>query len=71
MQQIILFTQIGVSIALIIVILMQQQGSGLGGAFGGGGGLYSTRRGSEKFLFWASIILATIFILLALINIFI
>ena len=45
---------------------MQQSGAGVGGAFGGadGGGFY-TRRGFEKFLFQATIVLATFFALSA------
>lgn len=59
--------QIVVAILLMIAILMQSKGAGLGGAFGGtGGGVYLTKRGLEKKLFTATIILATIFILLSL-----
>jgi protein translocase SecG subunit len=44
-------------------ILLQQTGASLGGAFGGDNFTagYHTRRGSEKYLFWASIILGTLF----------
>ncbi len=59
--------QIVVAILLMIAILMQSKGAGLGGAFGGtGGGVYLTKRGLEKKLFIATIILAAIFILLSL-----
>lgn len=46
---------------MIAAILLQQRGSGLGNAFGGGGQLYAVRRGAEKVLFTATIILAVIF----------
>lgn len=46
---------------MIAAILLQQRGSGLGNAFGGGGQLYAVRRGAEKALFTATIILAVIF----------
>jgi len=49
------------AILLIIVILLQQRGSGLGSIFGGQSSFYRTKRGIEKFLFFATIILACIF----------
>lgn len=56
-----------VAILLMVAILMQKKGAGLGGAFGGtGGGVYLTKRGLEKKLFIATIVLAVIFILLSL-----
>lgn len=59
--------QIVVAILLMVAILMQSRGAGLGGVFGGtGGGVYLTKRGLEKKLFIATIILAAIFILLSL-----
>lgn len=58
--------QIIVSILLMVAILMQNKGAGLGGVFGGTGGVYMTKRGLEKKLFVATIVLAVIFILLSL-----
>jgi len=58
--------QVMVAILLMIAILMQNRGSGLGGVFGGTGGVYLTKRGLEKKLFIATIVLAAIFILLSL-----
>lgn len=58
--------QIIVAILLMVAILMQNRGAGLGGVFGGSGGVYLTKRGIEKKLFMATIILAAIFILLSL-----
>ncbi|MFA5748408.1 MAG: preprotein translocase subunit SecG [Candidatus Absconditabacterales bacterium] len=59
--------QIVVSILLMVAILLQNKGAGLGGVFGGtGGGVYMTKRGLEKKLFVATIVLAAIFILLSL-----
>jgi len=60
--------QIAVAILLIISILLQQRGSSLGSAFGGGSDFYSTRRGIEKKVFTASIVLGAILIALALLN---
>ncbi len=62
--------QIVVSALLVIAILLQQKGSGLGSAFGGdSGNIYSTRRGVEKILFYATIFLAVIFLVIAVIRI--
>lgn len=58
--------QIVVSILLSISILLQNRGSGLSTAFGGDFGGYYTKRGMEKFLFYASSSLGFIFIILAL-----
>ena len=61
--------QIVLAVLLMVVILLQHRGTSLGGAFGGEGAVYRSRRGAEKFLFFATIIIAVIFVLLALINI--
>jgi len=59
-------SQIVASLLLVLAILLQNRGAGLGGVFGGSGGVYLTKRGIEKKLFIATIILAVIFILLSL-----
>jgi len=56
------YVQVGASILLMVTILMQQRGSGLGGAIGGSSMEYSTKRGVEKGVFTATIVLAAIFI---------
>jgi protein translocase SecG subunit len=50
------YIQIVLAVLLVASILLQQTGASLGGAFGGDNfsAGYHTRRGSEKFLFWAS-----------------
>jgi len=61
--------QIIVSILLIALILLQERSSGLSGILGGGGeGFYQTRRGLEKIIFGATIVLAIAFAGLALAN---
>jgi len=59
-----------VAILLITAIMLQQKGTALGSAFGGGdsGGSYSTKRGLEKKLYWATVILGIIFIVLSVLN---
>jgi protein translocase SecG subunit len=62
--------QIIVSILLMLSILLQNRGSGLGGAFGGSNAVYRTKRGAEKFLFFSTITLIVLFIVLSLSSIF-
>lgn len=54
--------QIIVSALLVITILLQSRGSSLSSILGGGGEFYQTRRGVEKKIFIATIILAVIFL---------
>ena len=67
------YVQIILSILLIIAVLLQQRGSSLGGAFGGDnmGTTFYTRRGGEKLLFQATIVLGVLFTLTAFVNLFI
>jgi protein translocase SecG subunit len=53
--------QIGSAILLIVTILLQQRGEGLSGGLVGGALEYSTKRGVEKWVFWATIVLAVLF----------
>ncbi len=65
------YVQIILSILLIAAILLQQRGSSLGGAFGGDNfsSTFHKRRGSELFLFRFSIVIATLFVLSALVTV--
>jgi len=68
------YIQLGLSALLIIVILLQQSDASLGGAFGGAddaGGIQHTRRGAEKFLFNATIIIGILFAVSAFIALII
>lgn len=62
------YIQIALSVLLVASILLQQTGASVGGAFGGDNfsAAYHTRRGSELFLFWATIVIAVLFGLTAL-----
>jgi len=68
---IIFYSQIAVSIILIVLIAMQQRGTALGSAFGGGSEFYSTRRGIQKKLFYSTIVLVTLFIVLSILGLII
>ena len=60
--------QIAAAIFLMVVILLQSRGASVGGVFGGEGAVYQTKRGLEKKLFIATIILSIIFLGTALAN---
>jgi len=71
MNQILFYSQIIVSVALIVLIVIQQRGTALGAGFGGGGEVYSTRRGAQKKIHYATIASAAIFLILGVLNIII
>jgi preprotein translocase subunit SecG len=72
MQFLINIIQILVSVLLVTAVLMQQRGGGLSQVFGGGGGgAYHTRRGMEKIIFQATIVLAGLFLATAVLNLLI
>lgn len=50
-----------VMVGLIISIALQNKSAGLSNLFGGGGNVIATRRGAEKWLFYATIVLAVLF----------
>lgn len=64
-----LIAQAVVAILLTISILLQNRGAGLGGVFGGDFGGYYTKRGMEKFLIYATVVFALLFIVLAAVNV--
>ncbi|MDP3954740.1 MAG: preprotein translocase subunit SecG [bacterium] len=61
MKEIIIGVQVLVSVLLMGAILMQAKGAGLGQAWGGGGEFYRSKRGLEKILYRATIVLAFVF----------
>ena len=64
------YAEIILSILLIGGIVLQQRGASLGGAFGGDNfaSTFYKRRGAEKFLFNATIVIAVILALAAITN---
>ncbi|HIE24541.1 MAG TPA: preprotein translocase subunit SecG [Anaerolineales bacterium] len=55
------------SIALVFSVILQSKGAGLGGLAGGDtGGIFTARRGVEKTLFRATIVLSVLFFALAI-----
>lgn len=71
MEKIIQFAQIISAVLLVIVILMQNKGAGMGAAFGGDSSVQRSKRGAEKTLFTATIVLAVLFLGLSLVLVFI
>ena len=59
-----------VTLLLIGLILMQNSKGGLGSAFGGGEG-FRTRRGAELIVFIATIVVAILFLITSIINVFV
>ncbi len=58
--------QFVLGLLLILAILLQNRGAGLGGVFGGSGGVYLAKRGLEKKLFIATIVIAILFFAISL-----
>jgi len=69
-MKILTIVQLIIAILLTVSILLQNRGSGLSAAFGGDFGGYYTKRGMEKFLFYFSIALSVLFIVLAIVSVF-
>ncbi len=59
--------QIILSITLIAIILIQAKGGGLSSVFGGSGSIYRTKRGAEKVMYQATIILAIVFFVVSIV----
>ena len=68
MRTSLLIIQIVISVALVTAILFQVKGGGLGGIFGQADSVFRTKRGIEKWLFIATIVLVVIFVALSLVS---
>ncbi|MDH5596944.1 MAG: preprotein translocase subunit SecG [Candidatus Peregrinibacteria bacterium] len=71
MKEIILIIQLVVSILLTILILAQNKDGGLSAVMGGGQSFQSVKRGAEKVIHRATVALAVIFLLNALLIVFV
>lgn len=67
--QILPYVQVIISVLLVTAILLQQKGAGLSEAFGGSGGFYRTKRGFERVLLIATIVLAVLFLVLGVVSV--
>ena len=66
MRDILLIAQVVVSVLIVVSVLLQNRAEGLGSMFGGGGEVFRTKRGLESFLYYGTIVLVIIFIVLSL-----
>lgn len=62
LDEVLQIVMLGSAVLMIITILLQQRGASLGAGFGSTGELYTTRRGIDKSLFEATIVLAVVFV---------
>lgn len=67
------WAQVILAVILVTLIMMQKSESGLGAAFGGGdsGSSFNQKRGMEKVIFQATIVVAILFVISALTALFI
>ncbi len=65
------WVQIGLSVILIILVLLQQTDASMGAAFGGSGaeGVTRTRRGIERSIFQATIVVSILFVISVLASV--
>jgi preprotein translocase subunit SecG len=61
------FAQILISVVLVLIILLQVRDAG-SGIFGSGQASYRTRRGVEKTLFQATIVLGAVFVIVSILS---
>lgn len=71
MKEIIIIIQVVVSVLLILLVLTQNKDGGLSAVMGGGQSFQSVKRGAEKVIHRATIVLAAIFLLNALLIVFV
>jgi protein translocase SecG subunit len=67
------YIQIVLAVLVVVGVLLQQTGASVGGAFGGDNfsASYHTRRGSEKYLFYATVIVGSLLALSAILTLII
>ena len=68
MHTYLLIAQIVLAVSLILAILLQVRGGGLGGIFGQSDSVYRTKRGVERTLFQLTIVLAVLFVIVAIVS---
>jgi preprotein translocase subunit SecG len=69
-QTYLILAQIVVDLALIVLVVLQTKDEGLSSMFGGTDmGVFRTRRGAEKTMFQATIVLGVLFLVLSLVAV--
>ncbi|KKU10103.1 MAG: hypothetical protein UX15_C0001G0006 [Parcubacteria group bacterium GW2011_GWA1_45_7] len=67
-EQLLGIAQLILSILLIGAVLLQQRGTGLSSTFGGLSEVYSTRRGLERIIFVATVVLGILLVLSVILD---
>lgn len=62
------FIQLIIAILLIVVIILQTRGTQAGIAFGGSGESYRSKKGIERILFYATVVLAVLFASISILS---
>ncbi|MCO6451874.1 MAG: preprotein translocase subunit SecG [Caldilineales bacterium] len=68
METFVLIALIILSVVLSVLVILQTQSSGAGSMFGNDTTVYRTRRGLEKTLYQATIIVGALFFIVAIIS---
>lgn len=71
MAEFLTILQTVVSILLVLSILTQNRGTGLSATFGGTGDFYVEKRGAEKVLYNATLVLSALFVGIAIAHLFV
>ncbi len=61
--------QISIAVLIIVLVSIQGKGAGLSSSIGSGA-LYSTRRGAERVIFYATVTLGVLFAVLSVVSLF-
>ena len=69
LNNIITIVNMVIMVILIIIVSVQNKSAGLSNVFGGGGNIVQTRRGIDKWLFYATIISGVIFVGLSITSV--
>ena len=67
-MDLLLIAQVLISASVAASILLQARGTGLSSTFGGESTAYRSRRGLERTLFRLTIVLVTVYVLLAMVG---
>ncbi len=70
MKNLLMITQAIISVLLTVIVLVQSKDEGLSATFQANQSFRSTRRGAEKVVFTATIVLAALFIVNAALFVF-
>ena len=68
LSMILQITTLVTGILAVLLILLQARGASLGAGFGSSGELFTTRRGIDKSLHEATIVMVVVFVLSILVN---